>query len=112
MLQVFIEVVVRVALCSKNTQSKVLLFSMKAFRILRELSFLKLGTGVEEFLEGYQIFWRRFLGVSNISEKIVKYLMGCEIFGIYFRLNQELCIILQQKFHLFLLCSYGKKEVI
>ena len=46
----------------------------------RELSFLKLGTGVEEFLEGYQIFWPRFIGVSNILEKIVKYLMGCEIF--------------------------------
>ena len=54
---------------------------------LRELSFLKLGTGVEEFLEGYQIFWPRFIGVSNISEKIVKYLMGCEIFGIYLRLK-------------------------
>ena len=50
---------------------------------LRELSFLKLGTGVEEFLEGYQIFWSRFIGVSNISEKIVEYLMGCEIFGTY-----------------------------
>ena len=33
---------------------------------IRELSFLKLGTGVEEFLEGYQIFWPRFIGVSNI----------------------------------------------
>ena len=49
----------------------------------RELSFLKLGTGVEEFLEGYQIFWPRLIGVSNISEKIMEYLMGCEIFGIY-----------------------------
>ena len=46
---------------------------------LRELSFLKLGTGVEEFLEGYQIFLPRFIGVSNILEKIVRYLMGCEI---------------------------------
>ena len=52
---------------------------------LRELSFLKLGTGVEELLEGYQIFWPCFIGVSNISEKIVKYLMGCEIFGVSFR---------------------------
>ena len=53
----------------------------------RELSFLKLGTGVEEFLEGYQIYWSCFIGVSNILEKIVKYLMGCEIFGTYFRLK-------------------------
>ena len=35
---------------------------------------------MEEFLEGYQIFWPRFIGVSTILEKIVKYLMGCEIF--------------------------------
>ena len=33
--------------------------------IFRELSFLKLGTEVEEFLEGYQLFWFRFIGVSN-----------------------------------------------
>ena len=46
---------------------------------IRELSFLKLGTGVEEFLEGYQTFWPRFIGVSNILEKIVKHMMGCEI---------------------------------
>ena len=38
---------------------------------------------MEEFLEGYQIFWPRFIGVSNISEKIVEYLMGCEMFGKY-----------------------------
>ena len=38
---------------------------------------------MEEFLEGCQIFWPRFIGISNISEKIVEYLMGCEIFGIY-----------------------------
>ena len=50
---------------------------------LKELSFLKQGTGVEEFLEGYQIFWPRFIGVSNIWEEIVKYLMGCEVIGIY-----------------------------
>ena len=55
--------------------------------LLRELSFLKLGPGVEEFLEGYQIFWPRFIGVSNILEKNVKHLMGCEIFGMYFRLK-------------------------
>ena len=54
----------------------------KSRNFFRELSFLKLGTGVEEFLEGYQIFWPRFIGVSNISEKIVKYLMGCEIVGV------------------------------
>ena len=50
---------------------------------IRELSFSKLGTGpgVEEFLEGYQIFWPRFIGESNILEKIVKCLMGCKIFG-------------------------------
>ena len=59
----------------------------KILHHVRELSFLKLGTGVEEFLEGYQIFWPRFIGVSNISEKIVKYLMGCEIFGVYFSLK-------------------------
>ena len=33
----------------------------------------------EEFLEGYQIVWSCFIGVSNILEKIIKYLMGCEI---------------------------------
>ena len=60
---------------------------MYALLALRELSFLKLGTGVEEFLEGYQIIWPRFIGVSNISENISKYLMGCEIFGVYFRLK-------------------------
>ena len=54
---------------------------------LRELSFFKLGTGVDEFLEGYQIFWRGLIGVSNISEKIVKCLIGCKIFGKYFRLK-------------------------
>ena len=60
-------------------------FSSQCCFSLRELSFLKLGTGVEESLEGYQIFWPCFIGVSNISEKIVKYLMGCEIFAIYLR---------------------------
>ena len=55
--------------------------------VVKELSFLKLGTGVEEFLEGYQIFRSCYIGVSNILEKFVKYLMGCEIFGIYFRLR-------------------------
>ena len=54
---------------------------------IRELSFLKPGTGVEEFSERHQIFLPRFIGVSNILEKIVRYLMGCEIFGIYFRLK-------------------------
>ena len=54
---------------------------------VRKLSFLKLGTGVKEFLEGHQIFWSCFIGVPNISEKIVKYLLGCEIFRIYFRLK-------------------------
>ena len=58
-----------------------------AYELLRELSFLKLGAGVEEFLEGYQIFWPRFIGVSNISEKLVKCLMGCKIFGKHFRLK-------------------------
>ena len=52
-----------------------------------ELSLLKLGTGVEEFLEGDQIYWSCPIGVSNILEKIVKYQIGCEIFGIYFRLK-------------------------
>ena len=37
---------------------------------LRELSVLKLGTGVEEFLEGYQTFLLRFTGVSNIAAKL------------------------------------------
>ena len=47
---------------------------------VRELSILKLGTGGgEEFLEGYQTFWPRFIGLSNILEKIVKHMMGCEI---------------------------------
>ena len=32
----------------------------------KELSFAILGTGVEEYLEGYQIFWPRIIGVSNI----------------------------------------------
>ena len=43
---------------------------------------------MEEFLEGYQIFWPHFIGGSNISEKIVKCLMGCKIFGKNFRLNE------------------------
>ena len=45
--------------------------------------FLKLGTRVEEFLEGCQIILPRLIGVSKILAKITKYLMGCEIFGIY-----------------------------
>ena len=32
---------------------------------IRELSFLMLGTGVEEFLEGYQIFLPCDIGLSN-----------------------------------------------
>ena len=60
---------------------------MPAAHYISELSFLKLGTGVEEPLEGYQIFWLRFIGVSNIVVKIAKYLMGCEMFGMYFRLK-------------------------
>ena len=48
--------------------------------LLRDLSFLKLSTGVEEFSEGYQIFRSCYIGVSNILEKAVKYLMGCESF--------------------------------
>ena len=47
----------------------------------------KAGYRVEEFSEGYQIFRSCYIGVSNILEKIVKYLMGCEIFGIYFGLK-------------------------
>ena len=54
---------------------------------IRELSFLMLGTGVGEFLEGYQIFRSCCIGVSHILEEIVKYLMGCENFGIYFGLK-------------------------
>ena len=50
---------------------------------LRERSFLKLGTGVEEFLEGCQIILPRLIGVSKILAKTTKYLMGCEIFGTY-----------------------------
>ena len=51
--------------------------------LVRERSFLKLGTGVEEFLEGGQIILLRLVGVSKILAKITKYMMGCEIFGIY-----------------------------
>ena len=47
-------------------------------------SFLKLGTGVEEFLEGFQIILPRLIGISKILAKITKYMMGCEILGIYF----------------------------
>ena len=47
-----------------------------------ERSFLKLGTGVEEFLEGCQIILPRLIGVSKILAKITRYRMGCEIFGI------------------------------
>ena len=36
---------------------------------------------------GVPNFWPRFIGVSNISEKIVKCLMGCKMFGIHFRLK-------------------------
>ena len=45
----------------------------KFFTLLRELSFLMLGTGVEEFLEGWKNFWRgikffwpRDIGLPNI----------------------------------------------
>ena len=38
---------------------------------LRRLSFLKLGTGVEEFLEGYQIFWPRFIGYQIFWKNIL-----------------------------------------
>ena len=46
----------------------------------RELSFLQLDTGVGEFVEGYQVSWPCCIGVSNMLEKIAKYVMGCEIF--------------------------------
>ena len=36
---------------------------------------------MEEFLEGYQIFWSRFIGVSTILGMIAKYLMGYETDG-------------------------------
>ena len=52
-------------------------------KFVRERSFLKLGTGVEEFLEGCQIILPRLIGVSKILAKTTKYLMGCEIFGTY-----------------------------
>ena len=69
-------------MCGRNELlvSPISLSLAKICSNIRELSFLKLGTGVEEFLEGYQIFWPRFIGVSNILEKIVKYLMGCKVF--------------------------------
>ena len=50
---------------------------------VREQSFLKLGTGVEEFLNGCQIILPRLIGVSKILAKITKYMMGYEILGIY-----------------------------
>ena len=31
-----------------------------------------------------------YIGVSNILEEIVKYLMGCQIFGIYFGLKVKI----------------------
>ena len=51
--------------------------------LVRERLFLKLGTGVEEFLEGCQIILPRLIGVSKILAKITKYMMGCEILGIF-----------------------------
>ena len=36
---------------------------------------------------GVPNFLAWFIGVSNISEKIVKCLMGCKIFGKHFRLK-------------------------
>ena len=57
--------------------------SPKFEMLLREQSFLKLGTGVEEFLEGCQIILPCLIGVSNIFAEITKYMMACEIFGIY-----------------------------
>ena len=50
---------------------------------LRELSFSELGTGVEEFLEGYQIFWPRFIGGIKYLKRIVKYLMGFEVWNLF-----------------------------
>ena len=38
----------------------------KLNKSLRELSFLILGTGVEEFLEGCQTYWPCFIGLPNI----------------------------------------------
>ena len=38
--------------------------------VLRERSFLKLGTGVEEFLEGCQIILPRLIGVSKFWQKL------------------------------------------
>ena len=37
---------------------------------IREQSFLKLGTGVEEFLEGCQIILPRLIGLSKILAKL------------------------------------------
>ena len=39
---------------------------MCGFAILRELSFLMLGTGVEEFLEGCHIYLPCLIGLPNV----------------------------------------------
>ena len=53
---------------------------------LRGLSFLNMGTEMEELLEGHQIFVSFHWGIKY-SGKIAKYLIGCKICGMYFRLK-------------------------
>ena len=76
---------------------------------VRELSILKPGYRVEEFLEGAK-FFVSFYWVIKYSGKIAKYLMGCEIFGMYFRPIWK-SLILQRQLHLLLLYSSGREEV-
>ena len=49
--------------------------SVEASLLLRELSFLMLGTGAEEFLEEYQILFLVLLGYQVIC----KFMMGNKI---------------------------------
>ena len=53
----------------------------------KEAVIFKAGYRGGRIFGGYQLFWPRFIGVSNILGKIVKCLMGCELFGMYLRLK-------------------------
>ena len=57
-------------------------------RGLRELSFFKLGTGGGRIFGGAPDFLAAFRWGIKYFDEIAKHLMGCEIFGIYFRFSK------------------------
>ena len=87
-----------------------LMGSSHTVAVIRELSCLKLGTGVEEFLEGYQIFWAPFSGVSKILANLpnIEWVVRCLE---CIQTQIEIAYHLQQMLDLLLLYSSGRKEV-